>query len=373
MSVAPFRLFISSVAAGILCVSARASAAPSAERDADYEFLVRHMPAKDRGVVGEDYLRRNVALAREAMREAPWRDAVPREIFLEYVLPYSSIGEDVDDWRGTFRAKFWPLVKGCKTTGEAVAVINSRIGGLLGVHYDTRRDKPDQSPFHSMRIGMASCTGLSILQIDAFRACGIPARFVGCRWTDMSGNHSWVEYYDRGTWHFYNDPADGKLVPPDESWFAPHAALADGSSPRTKIYAARWSPSGMWFWGTWRGGDGPTEIPADDVTASYRRFRKGNPKCVAAFVAYGPGKRRVSVPFLLKDPGTGKALAEGVTFDESHDMNDHVSVSLPEGTVAKAYVKLADGRLIPAGEVKFLPGRRLYSLGAFHLVGTRKL
>ena len=96
-------------------------------------------------------------------------------------------------------------------------------------------------------------------------------------------------------------------------------------------------------------------------------------KCDAAFVAYAPGKRRISVSFLLNEPETDKVLAEGMTHDESHDMNDHASVSLPEGTIAKAYVKRADGRLIPAGEVKFLPGMRLYSLGTFHLVGMRKL
>ena len=229
----------------------------------DYAFLVKHMPEKDRGVVSEEYLRKNVALAQEARRTAPWRDTITDEIFREYVLPYSSIGEEVDDWRPLFREKFWPLVKNCKTTGEAVQLINSKIWKTLNVRYNTKRDKPDQSPFHSMRIHMASCTGLAILEIDVYRACGIPARFTGCNWTPIPGNHSWVEYYDNGKWHFFNDAEDDKLAKPDESWFASYAAQADETSPRTRIYAARWSANGTWFWCTWRGGNAPSSVPAE--------------------------------------------------------------------------------------------------------------
>ena len=54
----------------------------------------------------------------------------------------------------------------------------------------------------SMETGLASCTGLSILLIDACRSVGVPARFVGTPlWADGSGNHSWVEIWDGG-WHF---------------------------------------------------------------------------------------------------------------------------------------------------------------------------
>ena len=197
-----FRLAICAALMGAFLSACR----DTAERD-DYAFLVEHMPEKDRGKVGEEYLRENVRLAREALAAAPWRDTIPENVFREYILPYSSINEDADDWRAPFREKFWPLVKDCRTTGEAVKIINANIGRTLGVYYSTRRDKPDQSPFHSMRIGMASCTGLAILQIDAFRSCGIPARFTGCNWTTMPGNHSWTEYYDNGAWHFFNNPA----------------------------------------------------------------------------------------------------------------------------------------------------------------------
>ena len=341
-----------------------AHASGAAEEDGDYAFLVRHMPEKDRGMVNEEYLRANVKLAQEARRAAPWRDTITDAVFREYVLPYSSIGEDVDDWRPLFREKFWPLVKDCKTTGEAVQIINSRIGSVLGVRYSVKRDRPDQSPFHSMRIKMASCAGLAILQIDAYRACGIPARFVGCKWTPIPGNHSWAEYYDNGSWHFFNDPEDGKLAPPDKAWFAPYAAQADGDCPRTRIYAARWSPSGTWFWKTWGLPDAPSKVPADDVTESYRRFRAGIPSASVAFVARDASGTRRPVKFRLIAPGSGKVIAEGTTYDETHDMNDHFVVTLPERTNAIVVTVSPDGACRPAGSVEFTSGQSLFAIKA---------
>ena len=354
----PGRIVAPLALCALVLALSRASAAPgsgpSAPVDGDYEFLVKYMPAKDRGKVGEEYLRANVALAQEARRTAPWRDSITDEIFREYVLPYSSVDEEVDDWRALFRRKFWPLVKDCRTTGEAVQVINSRIWGILGVKYDTRRDRPDQSPFHSMRIHMASCTGLAILEIDVYRACGIPARFVGCNWTTIRGNHSWVEYYDNGKWHFFNDAEEGRLAPPDKAWFTPYAAKADASSPRTRIYASRWSPGPAWFRLPWRSPLDPNRVPADDVTLSYRRFLDVAADPCLAFVARDPATgRRVPTSFRLVDPATGRMLAGGVTYDETHDANDHFKVSLPKGTAAKVQVRLPDGTYRDAGREAF--------------------
>ncbi len=330
----------------------------------NYAFLVKYMPEKDRANVSEAYLRKNTSLAEQARREAPWGATITDEIFREYILPYSSIGEDVDDWRGLFRDKFWPLVKHCKTTGEAVQIINSKIWRMLNVRYSTKREKADQSPFHSMRIHMASCTGLAIIQIDVFRACGIPARFTGCNWTTIPGNHSWVEYYDNGSWHFFGDAVDDKLQPPDKAWFTGYASLADASNPRTRIYASRWSvgPDGVKFWPTWRGGNAPSDINADDVTESYARFRAQVPKASVTFVARDSSRARRPVDFRLVASGSGNVMAQGRTFDESHDMNDHFTVTLPENTLVRIEVKLQDGSYKPAGSVRFTKGQKLVEL-----------
>ncbi len=345
-----------------LFMTALVALAASANAMSDYEFLVANMPEKDRGKVSEEYLRKNTALAQEARNTAPWKAQLTDDIFREYILPYSSIGEDVDDWRPLFREKFWPLVKDCKTTTDAVQIINSKIWNLLDVHYSTKRDKPDQSPFHSMRIHMASCTGLAIIQIDAYRACGIPARFTGCCWTPIPGNHSWPEFWDNGKWHFFSDAEPDKFLPLDEAWFTPYAAVADGSQLRTKIYATRWSKSGTFFWLTWRGGNRPSDIPADDVTESYRRFRSPLPQARIAVVVRNADGKRVPAQIRLVAPDTGKTLAEGTTYDDTHDMNDHLVFIKPEKTMAVIMIKQPDGKFKEAGFTTFEAKQKLVEL-----------
>lgn len=310
--------------------------------DEDYDFLVRHQPAAHKGVVSEVYLRENVALAQAVREAAPWKNQLTDELYREYILPYTVIDEEVDHWRPKFRELFWPKVKDCRTIREAAAILATNVWPTVGVKYDVRRDKANQSPLHSMRIGMASCTGLAILQIDAFRACGIPARLTGCNWTTIPGNHSWLEYWEGGAWHFFGDPEGDRPPPVDRCWFTDYAARADASQPRTRIYATRWSPNaqGVRFWATWDGSDKPSAVWADDVTESYRRFYRESKAARIAFVARGPDGLRVPVPFRVVVSGSHKIIYDGKTYDATHDMNDHVIVEQPAGT--KVFVQLKD-------------------------------
>ena len=310
----------------------------------DLEFLVRYQPDAHKGVVSEEVLRENVALAQEARASALWKAQLTDDLYREYILPYTVIDEEVDRWRPMFRELFWPRVKDCRTIREAAAVLATNVWPTVGVKYDVRRDKANQSPLHSMRIGMASCTGLAILQIDAFRACGIPARLTGCNWTPIPGNHSWLEYWDGGAWHFFGDPDKDGCVPVDSCWFTDYAARADDTSPRTRIYATRWSPNseGTKFWATWDGSDRPSAVNADNVTDAYRRFRRESGSARIAFVARGSDGRRTPVPFRVVVSGSHKIVYEGTTYDETHDMNDHVIVEQPVGT--KVFVQTKDAQ-----------------------------
>lgn len=204
----------------------------------------------------------------------PWEGTFNEELRRNWVDADAVIDEERDDWRPFFRAKFRPLVRGCKTPIEAVQKINSVTWDLLDVHYSVERDKANQSPFHSMRIHKASCTGMAILQICAYRAVGIPARLVGCNWTTIRGNHSWVEFYADGDWHFFGD---GDPSPIDDSWIAPYAAAADARHPATRIYASRATPNAdkTRFWITWAWPQGYSDVWADDVTERYRKFADG--------------------------------------------------------------------------------------------------
>lgn len=265
------------LAAMAACAAAGAgaeAAGTKADIERDVEFLARYMPPQD-GQVPREWLEEHSRLAEEARAGAP--EKYPDEIFLDYVLPYSVIREGRDDWRGDFRRRFLPLVKDAKDNYAGAAEIDRKMWNMINVHYNTKRDMARQSPSHSMRIHMASCTGLSILLIDACRSVGIPARLVGCNWTTIDGNHSWVEVWSKGGWHVL---ASNEKEREDNVWFLEYASKADKSRPDKRIYASRWSfsPEGTRFWRTWSAPYAFSDVPADEITGDYLPGGRAAPK-----------------------------------------------------------------------------------------------
>ena len=243
--------------------------APAEHRQA-VAFLVANMPEGDLKTLGKDYLLANVRHAYLAREATPWGRSIPLELFFEDVLPYASVNERRDDWRKDFYDRFLPIARECPTPGEAVKRLNVEVFKTFNVAYHaTKRPKPDQSPYESIQAGYASCTGLSILLIDAARAVGIPARMVGTpRWTDNSGNHTWVEVWDR-QWSFVGACEPSQL---NETWFLEKASQADESKPQNRIYATSFKHADTYFPMVWKRAD--KDVPAQDVTRRYTLRRK---------------------------------------------------------------------------------------------------
>ena len=163
-----------------------------------------------------DLLREDVHYACRARSEFEWAQKLPDSIFLNEVLPYAAVDEVRDSWRADFYRRFAPRVAGCKTLREAFEAVNRSLRDEVQVDYNTLREKTNQSPAESMRQHMASCTGLSVLLVDALRAVGVPARFAGtAAWHDNRGNHSWTEVWLDGEWHF----AEYYYAGLNEAWF----------------------------------------------------------------------------------------------------------------------------------------------------------
>ena len=233
-------------------------------------FLLANMPKRDATALTGEYLTENVRYALRARRNSPWGRKITTELFLEYVLPYASFDERRDRWRKDFYDRFSAEAFRCRTPGRAAVKLNQTIFKALGVKYHaTKCRKPNQSPYESTEIGYASCTGLSILLVNACRAAGIPARAVGTPlWTNKTGNHTWVEVWD-GKWH-YLGAAESKVL--NTAWFTKQAAAADATKPVHRIYAACFQRTGTHFPMIWSRRD--WSVPAVDVTACYTRKGK---------------------------------------------------------------------------------------------------
>ena len=313
------------------------------------EWLITHMPDEDLKTLSADFLLINCDLAYEAWRNAPWATQVSEEIFFDTILPYASVNERRDNWRKDFREKFSWVVKDAKTPSEATVLLNQQIYSMVGVKYSTDRPKADQSPYESIDAGMASCTGLSILLIDACRSAGVPARFVGTPlWYNDSGNHSWVEIWDDG-WHFTGgaEPTGDKL---DEAWFAGSAGKATKGDPEHAIFAVTWNDTEHHFPLVWL--PDVKTYGAIDVTDRYKA-KDTSPLIPIRIVSYGNQGKRVVVKTNILN-ASGEVIFEGWTNDDSADANDHLTANLIQGETYSVHsgrhvhqIKVTEEAVIP--------------------------
>jgi len=240
-----------------------------AERQS-YEFLLQHMPESDIGKVTPAALLENVRLSHTVRGTVAWGSKLSNELFHNYVVPYAQANETRESWRPMMVAKFLPLVKDCKTAGEAGRKLNESIFNIVGVHYSTKRRRADQSPSESIEQGRASCTGLSILLADACRACCVPARLISVRWPHKRGNHTWVEIWDGTAWRFVGaDEPDPKGF--DRAWFVGDAQKCAGADRRHRVWAVSFAKTDDRFATGW----GP-KMWGHDVTARYAAPAKGS-------------------------------------------------------------------------------------------------
>ena len=228
-------------------------------------FLISYMPERDAKSLSADFLLENVQYAYKARAEFPWAKEVPDSVFLNDVVAYANLNENRESWRKDFYERFKKYVAPCKTMREAVDSVNKNVRDELLVDYNTKREKPDQAPYESMCQHMASCSGLSILLTDAFRAVGIPSRVAGTpAWHDDRGNHNWNEVWIDGQWRFTEYYPSDDL---DQSWFLTDAGKAVKEDVRKAIYAASFKPTGSYFPLVWD--ENIRYVHAENVTDRY--------------------------------------------------------------------------------------------------------
>lgn len=289
-------------------------------------FLVDGMPEKDRFSLDAGFLTENLDLALKARAGFPWAAKVPEEIFLNDVLPYAVFDETRESWRAEFLEKARPIVKDCKTASQAAQALNKEFFNAINVHYHTGRKAPNQSPKESMTSGRATCTGLSIILVDACRAVGIPARAVGTpMWSNGRGNHTWVEIWDGG-WHFTGaDEYDAQGL--NRGWFTGDAAQARADKPENAIYATSWKRDGLAFPMVWN-------IRSQDTSAVNvtDRYAKAAPVSASAKVGVrlfeNKGGGRIVASMILTD---GAVMHSAMTKAGTADLNDMPRFDLKPG------------------------------------------
>lgn len=323
---------------------------------AGLEFLVKYMPAGDLDTLKADFLLNELAWAYKARETFGWCKALPDSLFFNDVLPYASMDETREPWREMFWEMFYPLVRDVKDVRVAIDTINKAVKDLVKVEYNTKRKRPNQSPRESMEIGMASCSGLSIILTDVLRTMGIPSRIAGTPlWVSREGNHNWSEVWIDGSWYFTEYYPNEAL---NKSWFLERAGKADKSDPIYWMYATSWKtqPGGQHFPMVWARNN--KQVPGVVVTDFYidlynaekAASKNGTAVAFKMFSTPDAGKSsadRVAMDIKVVD-AKGNVVAVGTTKGPTADMNDYLVLYLPTGDFAvefkdkRGVVKSAD-------------------------------
>lgn len=306
------------------------------EHAASAAFLIAHMPEQDLRAVTADAIIENIGLAHEARARFPWAASIPDDVFRNDVLPMAIITERRDPWRREFLERFGPVVQGATSATDAADRLNRAVFNTLNVHYNTKRKRPDQSWTESVEQGAATCTGLSIILVNACRAVGVPARLAGVyEWADKQGNHTWVEIYDPAVtapdgshWHFVgaDEPDDRGL---NNGWFVGDASRAVAEHREHAVWATSYAPTGESFPLVFA--PEATFVHGVNVTRRYAHREPVDASLCRVLVRVVDGQgRRVAMPVrAVTLLACGLEPWEGVSRDERYDLNDILEFRVP--------------------------------------------
>ena len=300
-------------------------------------FLIRNMRRADLQTLTADFILEDVRLAYEARASYPWASQVPESVFINDVLPFANLDEKREEWRAKLAEICKPIVKDCTTTEQAAQAINQHLFKIVKVKYSRKRKKAKQSPSESIEQGLASCTGLAILLVDACRSVGVPARVVSVlSWTNRRGNHTWVEIWSESGWHF-TGAAEYDPAGLNRGWFNGAAALADKTNRTHSIYAVSFARTDETLPFV-RSKDSENAVYAVNVTDRYtknndKKVKVDKDQVIVRIRVWNPGKtNRVEMPVQVRLASDDSSIGKGKSTGDQADMNNMFEVTLKQNT-----------------------------------------
>ena len=225
----------------------------------------------------------------DAKVKYPWAHDIPISLYYEYNTAFCVVNEARNNWRPFLTSYTEPLVRGLLedaqagikvTITEVVDTVNKGLWAAMGknekspIYFKAGQTPLIFDPFSTYAFGYASCTGISILFVDALRTVGVASRLAGTPdWHSdpEQGNHNWVEVFDGETWGIIEGlpAAQGEsLEDPCSVWFCNEAHFTNGT---THIYASRFDKfdADTYYHAAWDIKN--TEIPGEDRTWWYTK------------------------------------------------------------------------------------------------------
>jgi len=145
--------------------------------------------------INADYLIQNIDLAFEAWEGYPWAKHLSFDQFCEYVLPYRSSNEPMEEWRSFFMDELSWVVDSIIDKSdpvEAACFVNDYIKSWF--RFDPRyyEHPTDQGLAEILQNKMGRCEDMTNLAIYAMRSLAIPVMSdFTPYWAKTGNNHAW--------------------------------------------------------------------------------------------------------------------------------------------------------------------------------------
>lgn len=195
--------------------------AGSLEREAA-QWILAWLPDSDLASMDLLLLQEHVTLSCRAYRESPWRDSLPRETWLHFVVPHRVSQEPLQPWRRVMAEELAAVIAPYEDMEEAALAVNRWCRQQATYTPTSGRD---MGPLTTMKRGLGRCEEEMILTVCAMRAAGIPARTCSTPyWTFTDDNHAWVEVWANGGWYYAESCDDRRCL--NDSWFSGAASRA---------------------------------------------------------------------------------------------------------------------------------------------------
>lgn len=171
----------------------------SEDERAILEFFYSTMLASDIGDYDFSLYKKFADFGLFLAEKSQWKELIPEDIFLNFVLYYRINNEGIEDCRSFFYNALQERING-KSMKEAALEVN--IWCAEHVTYQAT-DERTASPLTVLRSSYGRCGEESTLLVTAMRSVGIPARQVYTpRWAHCDDNHAWVEVCCNGEWYY---------------------------------------------------------------------------------------------------------------------------------------------------------------------------
>ncbi len=168
----------------------------------------------DAKFIDHDYLINNIDLAFKVWRENEWSRGYDFKTFCEYILPYRSLIEPMQDWRNEYNILYSRLIGGISDKSDPVEVCSRIIKSVE--HFDFVLDRYDPTPLlgplQLLFWREGNCPDLANVCIFAGRSLGVAVTFDFTPFFAASSNkHFWNTVIDKYGEHI---PFNGNQVLP---------------------------------------------------------------------------------------------------------------------------------------------------------------